>query len=152
MNFLVWQVDILNNRIVVNIFSQLLYIYFAAIVTKRDGRLQCGATIIDQYYALTAAHCVNTPGMYAEEIELLVGEHDYRTRMLGLNIFHFASINFVFYLASETPYSKKYEIASVSRHPNYSSEKDINDIAIVMTRRPISFNTAVGPACLPFKY
>lgn len=53
----------------------------AAIVSKNDGQLYCGATIIDQYYALTAAHCVNAPGRYPDNIELLVGDHDYRNRM-----------------------------------------------------------------------
>ena len=82
----------------------------AALITKRDGQIQCGAKIIDQYYALTAAHCVNSPGKYADQLELLVGEHDYRNRMCAwiiknrimkhlcnscvefLLIFHFTSI------------------------------------------------------------
>lgn len=55
----------------------------AAIVNKHDSQLKCGATIIDQYYALTAAHCVNSPGMFADDIKLLVGEHDYRTSMIA---------------------------------------------------------------------
>lgn len=67
----------------------------AAIVSKTDGRLYCGATIIDEYYALTAAHCVNTNGRYASDIELLVGEHDYRNRMLFISIFFF-SFNWIF--------------------------------------------------------
>lgn len=53
--------------------------------------------------------------------------------------------------ASETPYAKKYEIASAIQHPLYSSEKDINDIAILRLRQPIAFNAGVGPVCLPFK-
>lgn len=53
--------------------------------------------------------------------------------------------------ASETPYTRKYEVASAVRHPNYSSEKDINDIAIITVRRPMAFNPGVGPVCLPFK-
>lgn len=53
----------------------------AAITTKRDNQPFCGATIIDSHYALTAAHCINTAGHYANEIELLVGDHDYRNRM-----------------------------------------------------------------------
>lgn len=52
----------------------------AAIVSKANGQLFCGATIIDANYALTAAHCINSPGRYASDIELLVGEHDYRNR------------------------------------------------------------------------
>lgn len=52
----------------------------AAIISKTDNQLYCGATIIDKHYAITAAHCVNSAGRYAHEIELLVGDHDYRNR------------------------------------------------------------------------
>lgn len=54
----------------------------AAIVRKSDGQILCGATIIDERYALTAAHCINTPGKYASDLELLVGEHDYKNRKI----------------------------------------------------------------------
>lgn len=54
----------------------------AAIVSKANGQIFCGATIIDTNYALTAAHCINSQGRYASDIELLVGEHDYRNRWL----------------------------------------------------------------------
>lgn len=57
-----------------------------------------------------------------------------------------------FILASETPYTQRYEISSSTRHPNYSSEKDINDIAVIKVKRAITFNAGVGPVCLPFKY
>lgn len=54
----------------------------AAIVKKSGGQVHCGATIIDENYALTAAHCVNSRGSYASDLELLVGEHDYQTCMI----------------------------------------------------------------------
>lgn len=50
----------------------------AGIVSKSTRQMLCGATIIDSHYALTAAHCVNVPGRYPDDIELLVGEHDYQ--------------------------------------------------------------------------
>lgn len=49
----------------------------AGIISKSSKQLLCGATIIDAHYALTAAHCVNVPGRYPNDIELMVGEHDY---------------------------------------------------------------------------
>lgn len=55
------------------------------------------------------------------------------------------------FLASETPYAKRYEIASAIQHPAYSLEKDSNDIGIVRLRKSILFNAGVGPVCLPFK-
>lgn len=55
----------------------------AAIIKKSSGQVHCGATIIDENYALTAAHCVNSRGSYASDLELLVGEHDYQTCMYG---------------------------------------------------------------------
>lgn len=53
----------------------------AAIFQKSSNQLLCGATIIHENYVLTAAHCVNSPGRYPKDIELLVGDHDYRNRM-----------------------------------------------------------------------
>lgn len=41
---------------------------------------------------------------------------------------------------------------SATRHPNYSDDKDINDIAVIRMRRSIAFNSGVGPICLPFKW
>lgn len=52
----------------------------AALVSKSSGQVFCGASIIDANYAMTAAHCVNAPGRYPSEIDLLVGEHDYQNR------------------------------------------------------------------------
>lgn len=39
-------------------------------------------------------------------------------------------------------------------NPGYNSNDRLarNDIAIVQTNKPITFNMAVGPACLPFRY
>lgn len=51
----------------------------AALISKANREVLCGATIIDANYALTAAHCVNIPNRYADDMYLLVGEHDYTT-------------------------------------------------------------------------
>lgn len=37
----------------------------------------CGATIIAQYFAVTAAHCILNRNL--TEMGLLVGDHDYRS-------------------------------------------------------------------------
>lgn len=52
----------------------------AGLVSKRGTEPYCGATIIDANYAMTAAHCINTAGHHANEIDLLVGDHDFTNR------------------------------------------------------------------------
>lgn len=51
----------------------------AALISKANRDVLCGATIIDANYAMTAAHCVNYQNRYAKDMLLLVGEHDYTT-------------------------------------------------------------------------
>lgn len=50
-----------------------------AIVSRVTRELYCGATVINEYHALTAAHCVNSNNRNASQILLLVGDHDYTT-------------------------------------------------------------------------
>ncbi|XP_053670994.1 venom serine protease-like [Anopheles nili] len=93
----------------------------------------CGATIITNYHAVTAAHCYM--GRSLPNLALLVGEHDIKT-------------------GSETPYTALLLLASIKIHEGYNSAatSSSNDIAIVRTRSEILFNTGVGPACLPLKF
>lgn len=54
----------------------------AGLVAQNMRIIFCGATIIDQSYAVTAAHCVTKRDV--NNLALLVGDHDYR---IGRNRF-----------------------------------------------------------------
>lgn len=49
----------------------------AGLVTQYLTIIFCGATIIDNSFAITAAHCVIKRDV--NNLALLVGDHDYRT-------------------------------------------------------------------------
>lgn len=99
----------------------------AGLVQGNRATVFCGATIVTQWYAVTAAHCLlkRSPS----EVRLLVGEHNYDDRF-------------------DTPYARLYNLQWFNPHPGYAG--DNNDIALVLTTQPIEFNVAVGPVCLPF--
>ncbi|XP_061514804.1 venom serine protease [Anopheles gambiae] len=101
--------------------------------SKSGEGIFCGATIITNYHAVTAAHCYM--GRSIANLALLVGEHDITT-------------------GSESPYTALLLLASIKIHEGYSSttSSSSNDIAIVRTRTEILFNAGVGPACLPIKF
>ncbi|XP_052563196.1 venom serine protease-like [Culex pipiens pallens] len=88
----------------------------------------CGATIISEYYALTAAHCLITNDI----LMLAVGRH---------------------YIANDkNPHSKLYRIITSIVHPGYTQEPGPNDIGLVRTESRIEFNPDVGSVCLPWKF
>nr|ATU82498.1 venom S1 protease 19 [Lethocerus distinctifemur] len=106
------------------------YPFMVALVQRLgDGRTFafCGAAILTNTHALTAAHCVadvNTP------LAIIVGEHDLTT-------------------SKETQYTKLYGVAMAIPHEGYNSKTHRADIALLVTDSEIQFNKAVGPACLP---
>ncbi|XP_049295548.1 venom serine protease-like [Anopheles funestus] len=101
--------------------------------SKSGEGIFCGATIITNYHAVTAAHCYM--GRSIVNLALLVGEHDIT-------------------IGSDSPYTALLLLASIKIHEGYSSStsSSSNDIAIVRTRSEILFNTGVGPVCLPIKF
>ncbi|XP_058053370.1 venom serine protease-like [Anopheles bellator] len=104
----------------------------AALVDGTGGEgIFCGATVITNYHALTAAHCYM--GRSLPNLGLLVGDHNIST-------------------GSDTPYSALLLLASIKIHEHYDPASGSNDIAIVRTRSEILFNAGVGPVCLPLKY
>lgn len=107
------------------------YPSMAGVVDADEKRIFCGATIISDNHAISAAHC--SLGRRITRMALLVGEHNVTT-------------------GTETAYTALHLIASFLRHPKYNSTTNANDIAIITTATTIKFNFGVGPACLPFKY
>lgn len=99
----------------------------AGLVQGGSASVFCGATIVTQWYAVTAAHCVQNRS--TNLVRLLVGEHDYN-------------------VGWDTQYARLYNLRWFNVHPGYSG--DNNDIALVLTSQAIEFNVAVGPVCLPY--
>ncbi|CAC5395313.1 CORIN [Mytilus coruscus] len=93
-----------------------------------DGSSGCGATLINPYYAITAAHCVESWTSYM----IHVGEVK-ESEMLG---------------ASDD--GQRLNVAQVTAHPDYrgSSNSYLSDIAIVRLSQPAYYNNYVRPACL----
>ncbi|XP_045472090.1 venom serine protease 34-like [Harmonia axyridis] len=106
------------------------YPFMSALVDTELDTLYCGASIISERYALTAAHCVVHKKV--ENIVLLVGEHNVTT-------------------GADTPYSKNYDLDKFIINPDWDAKKQKNDIALLKTKLDIEFSVYVGPVCLPFK-
>ncbi|XP_044744420.1 venom serine protease-like isoform X2 [Coccinella septempunctata] len=107
------------------------YPFMSALVDSELGSLYCGAAIISQRYAVTAAHCLTSK--LPKNIGLLVGDHNIST-------------------GADTPYAQIYLTERFIIHPEFNPQTQNNDIAMVKTRMNIAFSLYVGPVCLPFRY
>ncbi|XP_030840486.1 enteropeptidase-like isoform X2 [Strongylocentrotus purpuratus] len=86
------------------------------------GDLQCGATLVNEYWAVTAAHCT---GVYDEIV--------------------FGDIK----IDTESNYSVTPNIAQIIDHPNYFSTRGGDDITLIRFSEPVEINDYVRPICLP---
>ncbi|KAH8355332.1 hypothetical protein KR093_011185 [Drosophila rubida] len=107
----------------------------AGVLTKKLGRVFCGAAIIHHHYLLSAAHCfLSAETREAAQLRIVVGEHDLSS-------------------AYETLFTRHYELDALIPHEQFSQSNGQlrNDIALLRTRLPILWNRNVGPACLPLQ-
>ncbi|XP_058835399.1 venom serine protease-like, partial [Topomyia yanbarensis] len=103
----------------------------AGLVSTSAKNVFCGATIISNRHAVTAAHCL--VGKKISDTTLLVGDHDLST-------------------GTDSPFAALMVITTFTIHSGYRKQSFVNDIALVRTREEIQFNNGVGPACLPWNW
>ncbi|CAG9805075.1 unnamed protein product [Chironomus riparius] len=116
-----------GNETLVNEFPLM-----AAIVQSGVG-VWCGATIISNKAALTAAHCFDSNTNFTS-MQLVVGEHN----ITGTR---------------ETRFTRSYGIRNVTIHESYDGTIiSENDIALVFTKTNILYDYGVSPSCLPFRF
>ncbi len=103
-------------------FQVHLYVYSTSI-----GVHNCGGSIIDDLYILTAAHCIeNDMGITA--IEIRVSEHSQAAG--GDHV--------------------SYSAAGILPNPYYNSETSVNDNGVILLHNAIDFTEpGVAPVCLP---
>ncbi|CAH2045744.1 unnamed protein product, partial [Iphiclides podalirius] len=114
-------------------FPWMVLIYF-----KRNGKsaAECGASLINDRYVLTAAHCVRRQ----EILGVRVGEYDLTKNP------ECESIN-----KNHCTTHKDLPISDTIIHPNFKQyPKMINDIALLRLRTPANFSCInIKPICLP---
>ncbi|XP_014007903.1 LOW QUALITY PROTEIN: coagulation factor X [Salmo salar] len=95
-----------------------------AFLVNHEDRGFCGGTILNKYFILTAAHCMNqTRSFY-----VVLGEFDTEVKD-GQEAIH--------------------QVEQVFIHRSYISTTYHNDISLVMLKDPIKFTQYILPACLP---
>ncbi|XP_066516063.1 coagulation factor X [Hoplias malabaricus] len=95
-----------------------------ALLVNEDKIGFCGGTILNEYFILSAAHCMNQ----SRSITVILGEFDTLTRE-GREMTH--------------------AVDQVLVHVSYVPETYHNDIALIKLVKPIKFTEYIIPACLP---
>ncbi|CAH0725548.1 unnamed protein product, partial [Brenthis ino] len=94
----------------------------------RQGTHQCGATVINDRWLLTAGHCVCS-----------VFDEFYKTKQLTV-VVGYTDIS-----ASD----KNEKLTKIIPHPEYRCKKKTNDVALLKTARQFQWSDELRPACLP---
>lgn len=101
--------------------------WMAGIISVNRSDTICGASIINDRYVITAAHCI-LYGFTKDDLKVSVGGH-----------------NSCKWDAKTTIFS----VDSIFPHPSYDNQTNFADIMLVKLIMSITFNQFVRPICLP---
>ncbi|TKR57686.1 hypothetical protein L596_030356 [Steinernema carpocapsae] len=100
----------------------------------KDGRgkchLDCGGTIIDEQWIMTAAHCVDGMTNYPGSIGIKAGTFNYHD--------------------NNEPEEQIFDVLEIHEHPNYSQPVTYaHDMSLLKLNKKIKFGKHVQPVCVP---
>ncbi|XP_007940601.1 coagulation factor X [Orycteropus afer afer] len=97
-----------------------------ALLVNEENEGFCGGTILNEYYILTAAHCLHQ----AKRFKVRVGDRN---------------------TEKEEGNEMSHEVEMIVKHNRFVRETYDFDIAVIKLKTPITFRMNVAPACLPEK-
>ncbi|XP_012215618.1 transmembrane protease serine 9-like [Linepithema humile] len=92
-----------------------------------DGRFHCGASLLNNDYVITAAHCVRR--LKRSKIRIVLGDYNQYVNTDGVPIMRAVSV--------------------VIRHKNFDINSYNHDVALLKLRKSVEFSKKVRPVCLP---
>ncbi|CAH1777885.1 unnamed protein product [Owenia fusiformis] len=104
--------------------------WFGAISSRSEGHV-CGAALIDEWWAITAAHCVTS-------------QSTSNTKLI------FGTNRKVTYPWRKTSENEQFvDVRRFIIDPGYSRYYTLNDLALIQFRTPVKITEFVNPICLP---
>merc|ERR1712130_656760 len=99
------------------------YPWQVGLVSNWGSKPFCGGSLISSTTVVTAAHCATSPSQF----KVVVGDYD----------------------VTQGDGEQRVSVASWTSHPNYNSNNQDHDIAIIQLAEPVQFSDSVAPVCLP---
>ncbi|KAJ0173666.1 hypothetical protein K1T71_010815 [Dendrolimus kikuchii] len=120
--------------------NEMPWMVLLSYVEDSGRKLRCAGTLINEWYVLTAAHCVIIPLANDMLNGVILGEYDVTTDR---------DCNKTSPLQCALP-TRKVNIDRVKVHPNYTINKQTDDIALIKLSEPVNPDVVTTkPICLP---